>query len=88
MTACPPLVFSLTADQWPRVKRAVAERFGITVGTDADTQTHEGFTVAWNYSSSAAALIVQCTDSPWWAPCESINAQITQLVNECLVPRP
>lgn len=84
MGACAMQSFNnVTPSAWQCCKTAVAG-FGITITTDSGTQTKDGFTVTWNYNSGAQTLQIQCTDSPWWAPCSTINGKIHDLVEPCL----
>ena len=45
--------------------------------------TANGFTVAWNYDRDAQKLHVQCTDSPCWAPCSTIDSNLNDAVEGC-----
>ena len=84
MSACAMQTFNnVTPSAWTCCKTAIA-KFGITVDGDSGTQSKDGFTVTWNYSSAAQTLQIQCTDSPWWASCSTINGKITELVEPCL----
>lgn len=45
--------------------------------------TANGFSVAWNYDQDAQNLHVQCTDSPFWAPCSTIDSKLAAAVEGC-----
>lgn len=73
----------VTSDKWACAKNAVRDRYGIVVNTDSGTASKDGFTLTWNYNPGAQTLQVQCTDSPWWAPCSAINGQIQDIAGSC-----
>jgi hypothetical protein len=60
-----------------------AQQYGVPIGGPQGCQTAHGFTVCWNWNSGAQTLMVQCTDSPWWAPCGMINGRIHDAVVGC-----
>jgi hypothetical protein len=53
---------------------------------DVDSASADGYTLAWNFNEALSALSVQCTSSPWYAPCSSINDAITETVQSALTP--
>ncbi|MCP5521705.1 MAG: hypothetical protein H7A46_09170 [Verrucomicrobiales bacterium] len=84
MSACAKQTFnSVTPDAWNCLVNKAASH-GITISGPSGQATKDGFTVAWNYDSTAQNLTLQCTDSPFWAPCSMINGKIHDLVEGCL----
>jgi hypothetical protein len=63
---------------------AAAAQYGVTISQPSGSASAHGFTVAWNYVAAAQTLTIQCTDSPWWAPCSTINGKINDAVENCL----
>jgi hypothetical protein len=83
MSACAMLTFNnVTPDAWKCVQTAAAQ-YGVT-GADTGQATVNGFTVAWSYDPGAQTLQIQCTDSPWFVGCSTINSHIHDAVEKCL----
>jgi hypothetical protein len=74
---------NVTPSAWECCKKGVSQ-FGITVTANSGNQSKDDFTVAWNYDPAAQTLTIQCTDSPWWAPCSTINGKIHDMIQPCL----
>jgi hypothetical protein len=84
MSACAMLSYNnVTAAAFDCCKAAAA-KYGVTINSNSGSGTKDGFTVAWNYNPSLQTLSIQCTDSPWWAPCSMINGRINDAVEGCL----
>ena len=84
MSACAMLTYNnVTQDVWQCIVSAVAQ-YGIPVAADSGTQSAQGFTISWNYNRQAETLSVQCIDSPFWAPCSTVNAHINDAAEACL----
>lgn len=69
--------------RWDCVKEEVRKEYGIIVTNDKGRDGKDGFVFAWEYNESAKTLWVQCVDSPWWAPCSTINGKIQDLAKKC-----
>jgi hypothetical protein len=83
MSACSMLTYSgVTPAVWTCIKNAVSPY--IKNPPDSGTVTVDGFTIYWNYNPGAGTFQVQCTDSPWWAPCSAINGKINDVIEGCL----
>lgn len=83
MSACHKLTYSnVSADAWNCIKQAVSQY--IQNPPNAGTKTVDGFTIVWSYNPGNLQLQVQCTDSPWWAPCSTINSKINDVIDPCL----
>ena len=83
MSACPTLNYqNVSQDAWDKIKAVVAEEHLSTITSDTGSATDNGFTLAWVYV--AGILTITCTDSPWWAPCDKINATIDGIVKPLL----
>jgi len=84
MSACAMLTYGgATPAAWACAKEKAAS-FGVTITTNTGSATVHGFTVAWNYNPDAQTASIQCTDSPFWAPCSVINSKINDQVEQCL----
>ncbi|WP_242182741.1 hypothetical protein [Sphingomonas sp. CARO-RG-8B-R24-01] len=84
MSACAMLSYgNVTASAWQCIKSAAASH-GVTINTNSGSVTVSGFTFAWNYNPGASTLSVQCTDSPWFVPCSTINSQLNNAIEGCL----
>jgi hypothetical protein len=83
MSACAKQEFQgISPNVWTCIV-AKAASFGITISGNSGEASKDGFTVTWNYDPNAQTLQLQCTDSPWWAPCSTINGKIHDLVDGC-----
>jgi hypothetical protein len=83
MSACPMLTFNnLTPGAWKCVLDA-ASQYGVT-GADSGQQTVHGFTVEWSYNAATQTLQIQCTDSPFFVSCSTVNSHIHDVVDKCL----
>lgn len=85
MSACDPQTFNnVTSTAWDcLVQKAESSGLPIIVGHKGEA-SKDGFTVTWNYNPEAESLVIQCIDSPWWAPCSVIDSKINELVGGCL----
>jgi len=63
------------------VSQAAAQN--IAIAGNSGTASKDGITVIWNYEPATQNLTIQCTDSPWYLPCGSINSKIHDLVDGC-----
>jgi hypothetical protein len=82
--ACDAQNFSeVDSDKWTCIKNEVHDDYGFTIDTDNGTASKSGFTFTWNYNFGAQTLQVQCTDSPFWASCTTINGQIQNIARNC-----
>ena len=85
MSACANQHFTGVTDSvWTCLQAQAQKQFNITINTNSGQASQDGFTISWNYNSSAQTLDIQCTDSPWWAPCSTINGKIHDMVDACL----
>lgn len=84
MSACAMLSYNnVNPTAWTACVNAAAQ-YGVTINTNAGSAVKDGFTIAWNYDANAQTLSVQCTDSPFWAPCSTINSKINDAIEACL----
>ena len=84
MSACDGQTFSgITPEVWARIKVELANSHAI-VGpvADAGTQANDGYTVTWRHDLAAQTLFVRVLDSPWYAPCSTINSAIADEVKK------
>lgn len=83
MSACSMLTYSnVSAAAWNCIKQAVSQY--IQNPPNSGSATVDGFTIVWNYNPNTLQLQVQCTNSPWWAPCSTINSKINDVIEPCL----
>jgi hypothetical protein len=84
MSACAMLTYSnVSANAW-NCGKEVAASYGVTINSNSGCGSASGFTVCWNYNPNTLVAQIQCTDSPWWAPCSVINNKINDAVEQCL----
>ena len=84
MSACAMLSYNnVTPTAWQCMIGAAAQ-YGVTITGPQGNATASGFSVAWNYDQDTQNLHVQCTDSPFWAPCATINSKLAAAVEGCL----
>ena len=84
MSGCDAQKFSgVTHDQFSLLLQK-AQGAGINISGNSGTASQGGITMTWNYDPAAQVLIIQCTDSPFFIPCSTINSQINDLVKGSL----
>lgn len=83
MSACPSLIYeNISPERWTAIRAAVAKEIGITITTDAGSDTYDGFTIVWVLVSGD--LTLTCTDSPWYVSCAMINGEIDGMIRPLL----
>jgi hypothetical protein len=84
MGQCAAQVFSnVSAAQFQcLVAKAAAQN--IIISGNSGSASKDGITIAWNYDPGTQTLTLQCTDSPFYLPCGTINSTIHDLVDSCL----
>jgi hypothetical protein len=83
MSACATQTFTdVTSAVWNCLVQK-AQSYGITISGNSGQASQDGFTIRWDYDPSGQTLQLQCVDSPWWAPCSTINGKIHDLVDGC-----
>jgi len=81
MGACATQTFSpVSSTAWSCLKGQAAAQ-GFPINSDSGSQSDRGFTIEWSYDASAQTLSVTCTDSPFWAPCSTINGKIHEIID-------
>lgn len=84
MSACEAQTFeNVDGGAWERLLQK-AEGYGVAISGYSGESSRDGFTIAWNYDPASGRLLLQCTDSPWWAPCGMINDKMRELVEKSL----
>jgi hypothetical protein len=66
-----------------RIQAEGVEGAAVPSGATSGTASRMGFKIAWTYDVANKLLTVECTDSPFYAPCSVINAQIRTWINSC-----
>jgi hypothetical protein len=74
---------NVTSAAWSCCVNAAAQ-YGVQITGPSGEANKDGFTIVWNYNQGAQTLSIQCTDSPFWAPCSLINGKIDGAVEACL----
>lgn len=84
MSACETQTFNnINEAAWNRLLQRAGD-FGVTIAGHNGESSRDGFTIRWDYDPTAHVLQLQCTDSPWWAPCAMINEKMQDLVEAAL----
>lgn len=88
MTACPPQTFAaVTRPVWQNICATLAKQhpeLGAGPVPDQGTASDQGYAIAWSFVEATWTLTVQCTDSPWWAPCSAIGEAIAEMVDDAI----
>ena len=66
-----------------RIQAEGVEGASVPSGATSGTASRMGFKISWTYDAASKTLTVECTDSPFYAPCSVINAQIRTWINSC-----
>jgi hypothetical protein len=74
---------AVDSERWSCMKDEVRDQYGFTINTDNGTASQDGFTFTWSYNAGEQTLSVQCTDSPFWAPCSVINDRMQSIARNC-----
>jgi hypothetical protein len=83
MSECAAQTFSgVTQDQFAYL-RAKAEAQGISIEGNSGSASKDGMTISWEFSPEAGTLTIQCTASPFYVTCGTINAKLHELVDSC-----
>ena len=83
MSACAMQTFNnLTRAAWTCVQAAAAQ-YGVA-GSDSGQASSNGFSISWSYDENTGTLHIQCTDSPWFVSCSTINSHVHDTVQQCL----
>jgi hypothetical protein len=84
MSECAAQVFSnITQDKFACLS-AKAEAQGISIGGNRGSASNDGITISWEFNPAAETLAIQCTASPFYVTCGTINAKLHDLVDSCL----
>jgi len=83
MPQCDPQIFpDITPEQFAcLVAKAAAQ--GIEIAGNSGSASRDGVTIAWDYDDAGQILTLQCTASPFFIPCNMINARLQGLVDSC-----
>ncbi len=83
MGACHSLAFTGVAPNvWECLVQELHDKTGITISGDSGSASAKGFTFRWQWDGENS-LMIQCTDSPWYVPCGTINDEASSLVKAC-----
>jgi hypothetical protein len=73
---------NVTPAVWQCAVAAAAE-YGVTIAGNSGTATSNGFAISWKYDPQTQTAQLQCTDSPFWATCSTINSHLNDAVEAC-----
>ena len=83
MSACAAQVFiGITREKFTCLQGKAAEQ-GIAIDDDQGTVSKDGVTGTWNFDSASQTLTIQCTSSPFFLGCGTINGAIHNFVDSC-----
>lgn len=83
MSSCATQVFSgITQARFDCLVKK-AKDSGITIAGDAGEASQDGITIRWQFDSAKESLELQCTNSPFFISCGTINSRIHDLVDGC-----
>jgi hypothetical protein len=60
-----------------------AEAFGISISGNVGEASKDGITVRWQFDPAGQTLELQCTGSPFFLSCGTINGKIHDIFDEC-----
>ncbi|HZS35473.1 MAG TPA: hypothetical protein VFF06_01525 [Polyangia bacterium] len=84
MSACDPQTFHDVNDAaWDAIKQTARDQYGVAIDGAGGSIRHSGFAFTWTLDD-ARTLTVQCTDSPFFAPCALINEKMQELIGKCV----
>ena len=82
--ACETQTFTgITQARFNCLVQKAAQTSGIAISGNTGSADKDGITIRWQFDPVAQTLELQCTESPFFVPCGTINAQIHNLVNGC-----
>jgi hypothetical protein len=83
MGSCAAQTFpGISPDQFACVLQKVNES-GISISGNSGSASKDGITIAWEFDPVTQTLSIQCTASPFYVSCGTINSKIHDLVDEC-----
>jgi hypothetical protein len=84
MAQSAPQVFSgITPENYATLIQK-AQSAGLNLTGNSGKASKSGVEIAWNYSSEAQQLTIQCLGTPFFVKPEEVNAKIQALVKETL----
>ncbi len=84
MPQSPPLVVSNFTPAHYAALITKAEASGISIAGNSGTASKFGVEVAWNYSSDARQLTLQCLKTPFFASAADVHAKLQSLVEQSI----
>ena len=60
-----------------------AQASGIAIAGNAGTASKDGITIRWQFDPVGQTLELQCTGTPFFLSCGTINGEIHNIVDEC-----
>jgi hypothetical protein len=83
MSECAAQAFSgITQDQFACLS-AKAEAQGISIDGNSGSASKDGITIVWEFNPEVGTLTIQCTASPFYISCGTVNAKLHDLVDSC-----
>ena len=83
MAACATQIFSgITQARFDCLMQK-AQTAGIAIAGNAGVGNKDGITIRWQFDPAGQTLELQCTGSPFFLSCGTINGKIHDLVDAC-----
>ena len=60
-----------------------AQAAGIAISGNSGVASQDGITIRWQFDPGAQTLELQCTGTPFFLSCGTINGEIHNIVDEC-----
>lgn len=85
MGACAKLTYNkFTPKCWECCVEMAKKHYGIDINKPSGETSKDGFTIRWEYYENTQTLSIQCTHSPFWVSCGTINGRIDDEIMSCL----
>lgn len=84
MSQCAAQVFDGVSPEQFACLQGKASEQGIQMAGDQGSASKDGITVTWDYEADSQTLTIQCTASPFYLSCGTINSTIHNFVDSCL----
>jgi len=84
MGACATQTFTgITQAQFDCISQKAQAETGIVISGNTGSAGQDGITIRWAFDPVGQTLEIQCTASPFFVSCGTINGKIHDLVDAC-----
>jgi hypothetical protein len=80
MAGCPSQTFTGITPAVKAYLEAKGAAAGLPIAGDTGSATTMGVTLKWVYDGAAETITITCTDAPFFVPCSTVTAKVTELV--------